>query len=173
MEFLGTLPGANSHFSIANAITSDAKVIAGTADSGIGQQAFRWTASTGMIGLGHLPNAIETALGVSDNGNVIVGYAQVGGAQDYRAFLWDPANGIRYLSQQLQIEGADLAGINLTAANGVSGDGRTIIGYGSTGGWIAHLSSVPEPATYSIIFGIAAVCAVLPFRGKSGKSLPA
>ena len=38
-------------------------------------------------------------------------------------------------------------------------------------GWIAHLSSVPEPATYSIIFGIAAVCAVFTiFEGNPVKS---
>ncbi|MCX6592650.1 MAG: PEP-CTERM sorting domain-containing protein [Acidobacteria bacterium] len=159
---LGTLPGAPGPFSIANGISADGKVIVGTTDSSIGQQGFRWTAKTGMQGLGQLPDSITTATAVSDNGKYIVGYAQVGGKQDYRAWIWDATNGMRYITNILSAEGVNLTGVSLVSAVGVSDDGLTIAGYGGRDGtgaaWLATLGSVPplpvatpEPASFQAL----------------------
>ena len=68
--------------------------------------------------------------------------------------LWDEANGIRNLRSVL-VEGysLDLAGWMLSEAQGISGDGRTIVGLGInpdgfTEAWIA---TVPEPSTASLL----------------------
>lgn len=160
MVSLGTIAGAGGPFSLATAVSADGAVIVGTSDSAIGQQAFRWTTSTGMQGLGLLSNAITTAIAVSSNGNVIVGYAQVGGQQDYRAFRWDATSGIQYIADILQGAGVDLTGISLTNAVGISSDGSTIVGQGSahgnSAGWLVHISPIPEPSTYAAILSAAA-----------------
>ena len=58
-------------------------------------QAFRWTASGGMVGLGFLPPSddMSTASGVSADGSTVVGYSRYDGSI-YQAFRWTPSGGM-------------------------------------------------------------------------------
>ena len=89
--------------------------------SGI-QQAFRWTAAEGMVGMGWLPGGIvnsSTALGVSADGSVVVGSSSAAnGAQPFR---WTAAAGMQGLGLP--------AGAAYGRATGISGDASTIIGH--------------------------------------------
>jgi uncharacterized membrane protein len=81
-----------------------------------------------------------TALGVSDDGRVAVGFALDDGA---KAMRW--ANGEEHsIAELLDRAGIDREGWELTQANAVSGDGRVVVGDGvapdgRTSGWIAIL----------------------------------
>jgi hypothetical protein len=69
----------------------------------------------------------------------------------FEAFVWDPTNGMREIDEVLEALGlaGDLTGWSLNRALAVSGDGLTIVGYGtnpsgSPEGWIAV---IPEPSS--------------------------
>jgi probable HAF family extracellular repeat protein len=106
----------------AFATTSDGAVIVGNTSSASGTQAFRWTSSTGMVGLGNLvqnKNSHDAAFGVSADGSVVVG--QSGDDLTQQAFRWTAATGMVGLG--------DLAGGDVTsAANAVSADGSVVVG---------------------------------------------
>jgi len=72
---LGDLPGGNFR-SNARGISSDGLVIVGTSISSLGNEAFRWTEATGMIGLSDLSGGIFQSLAraTSADGSIIVGY---------------------------------------------------------------------------------------------------
>lgn len=106
--------------SLANAVTPDGSVIVGSGFAALGQEAFRWTAATGMVPLGDLDGGKyeSSALAVSADGNVVVGYANiVGGSVPMR---WTAATGL----QPLGLDSTALGGL----AMGISGDGRFIVG---------------------------------------------
>lgn len=78
LQPLGLLDGASSSW--ANGANYDGSVIVGWSPNG-NSEAFRWTASTGMVELPLPPNStdldkndIGSAFGVSDNGRVVAGY---------------------------------------------------------------------------------------------------
>src|SRR4030042_5948226 len=74
-EGLGDLPGG-SFSSYAQGVSGDGSVVVGSSTAASGEQAFRWTPSTGIGSLGNLPdgNFIESSANeVSANGDVIVG----------------------------------------------------------------------------------------------------
>src|SRR5262245_31107084 len=50
---LGDLPGGD-FFNLAEAVSADGSTVVGFSSSNSGNQAFRWTASAGMVGLGGL-----------------------------------------------------------------------------------------------------------------------
>lgn len=90
-------------------------------------EAFRWTRETGVIPLGMLSdNPDSHAFAVSADGSVVVGFSGHAFVQSPRqAFRWTEAAGMVGLDQ--------LPGGNSVAvANGVSGDGTTIVGYSSS-----------------------------------------
>jgi len=105
--------------------------IVGYGNSASGNEAFRWTAEGGMVGLGSLPGGsfLSIAQGVSADGMIIVGKS--GSGANRRAFVWDRAHGMRDLRSLLVNDfRADLTGWQLREATGVSADGRTIVGIG-------------------------------------------
>ncbi len=75
------------------------------------------------------------------------------------------------LNAYLSSAGYDMTGIFLTQANGISADGKTIVGYGgyigpSPGqGWIATVS-VPEPGSV-VLFVIGSIGLGLAARGRN------
>lgn len=143
---LGWLFGGGQS-SMGNAISASGSVIVGDSDSAQGRQAFRWNADEGMVSLEGAAAgfSISRALGVSADGSVIVGAGTFNGAPE--AFIWTAESGMRPLRSTLITEqGAPLGGWKLTAARGISADGRTIVGDGTnscgqTEGWILHLGS--------------------------------
>ena len=84
-------------------------------------EAFRWTASTGAVGLGLLPGALGSyATAVSSNGSTAVGYVQRYGDIGDEAFRWTAATGMRGLGW--------LPGDNESEALAVNANGRVIVG---------------------------------------------
>src|SRR5262249_57537353 len=85
-----------------------------------GAQVFRWTAASGMVGLGFLPGGQNASIanGVNANGRVVVGQALDRGA--FQAFRWTAASGMVGLGF--------LPGGNQSAAFGVNADGTVVVG---------------------------------------------
>jgi uncharacterized membrane protein len=117
------------------------------------RRGFRWTKDAGAVELGRLPDGRwMTATGVSADGSIVVGNSQGVSQADRRPAIWDSVHGPRYLDDLLMNElalGTDLAGWTLFRAEGVSGDGRTVIGEGmspdgNSEAWIAYLGPAPR-----------------------------
>ena len=108
--------------SIALGVSGDGSVIVGESNSASGNEAFRWTAASGMVGLGELPggNFASTAFGVSGDGAVVVGQDSTATAF-LEAFRWTQSGGMVGLGQLPDI------GFWSTAL-AVSADGSTIVG---------------------------------------------
>jgi probable HAF family extracellular repeat protein len=163
MVGLGDLTGG-SFSSYANAVCADGSVVVGYGNSSSGQEAFRWTSQGGMVGLGDLAGGAfgSNALAVSADGSIVVGSGSTtSNANSYarygEAFYWTESGGMQNLKDMLINSGADLTAWDgttwtLTAATGISADGKTIVGYGFNGGspeaWIA---TIPEPATLFLL----------------------
>jgi hypothetical protein len=110
-------------------------------------------------------NARPTA--VSADGNVVVGTYDdpVGGRTP---FVWDPILGFRSL-ETVMAAATGLGNVSLLTAEGVSSDGRTVVGLRDSGnGFVARLpASVPEPSTS---LGVAAALLVLAGWGRAQRS---
>ena len=115
-------------------ISGDGTVIVGWSCTLTACRSARWD-SAGAVAtpLGSLPGLpISFAFATSRDGTVIVGYATDSLGND-TAFIWDAANGMRDLRAQLAAAGlaTELAGWKLRSANGISADGRVIVGIGT------------------------------------------
>ena len=152
-EFLGTLEGGL--LSSASAISRDGTTIVGDSGTSGGGAAFRWTEAEGMVALEDAFGAVVggAARDVSADGSVIVGTTGDGAAA--QAFVWTAATGARALSVLLQNAGLDLSGWQLRAANGLSADGRVIVGGGinPNGDYEGFVVVIPEPGT-SLLLGL-------------------
>jgi probable HAF family extracellular repeat protein len=158
MEALGDLPGG-FYDSGAIGASADGGAIIGYSSSSSGYEAFRWTEAGGMVGLGDLAGGdfYSTANGIAADGNIVVGFGTTDDGCE--AFIWSPTLGMVSLEQRLRDQGADLAGwTELRSANGISADGRYVVGFGNFNGvprsFIADLSrvtftNVPEASTWA------------------------
>lgn len=93
---LGDLPGGNFQ-SVALAVSPDGSTVTGygTIEFSNNPEAFRWTAATGMTGLGFLPGgAVSYGTAASQFGTYIVGYGGQGGSLPDQAFRWSAPTGI-------------------------------------------------------------------------------
>jgi len=119
---VGDLPGGAID-SAALDVSADGSVVVGESESTSGTQAFRWTASGGISGLGFLStaNPYSSARGVSANGGVVAGTSTGSDGVD-RACRWS---------------GGTLTALNrfgcpdcdpITQAWGISNDGLVVIG---------------------------------------------
>jgi len=99
----------------------------------------------GTLGSGTLESR---GFGVSSDGNIVVGSSD--SSLGDQAFIWDSLVGMQSVQELLTNDfGLDLTGWVLQSATGISGDGRTVVGFGTnpfghTEGWIAV---IPEPAS--------------------------
>ena len=103
-------------------------VVGGTNDGAAANapRAFRWTEATGMVNLGVLNEGRSSkAHGVSDDGNVVVGYSEISTNFSIRAFRWTQATGMVSL-------GAINNG-NSSEAMEASADGGVVVGYAADG----------------------------------------
>ncbi len=119
---LGFLPGGG--MSRANDVSADGSTVVGVAGNLQGNQAFRWTASGGMQGLGDLPGGLfySTANAVSRDGSVVVGTGYTGSLpSSRRAFRWTASGGMQELSG---FSGTSYSGDTGVA---VSGDGQAVV----------------------------------------------
>jgi probable HAF family extracellular repeat protein len=150
MVGLGDLPGG-FFSSDATAASADGSVVVGFSRSAEGFEAFRWTEAEGMVGLGDLPGGSfsSKAHGVSADGSVIVGEGSQGpgggATPGTTAVVWTAADGPRSLKEILEVDfGLDLGDWHLVQALDVSGDGRSIVGWGTNPdgldeAWLARL----------------------------------
>jgi probable HAF family extracellular repeat protein len=125
---LGAL-NQQSFWSMAHGVSADGRVVVGVSDiNALGQsEAFRWTASTGMVGLGHFPGFIgSSAAAVSADGSVIVGGATQTSSGGDKPFRWTQATGLAGLGDLHP--GGDEWG----RAVGVSADGATVVGFSTS-----------------------------------------
>jgi uncharacterized membrane protein len=124
-------------------ISGDGTTVVGIGSyGGLDREAFRWTEETGITGLGRG----MLALGVSEDGSVIVGLDGLGANQE--AAIWDSVHGVRSLKQVLAYD-LDMTGWHLNVASAVSADGLSIVGTGFNprGDTEAWLATLPEPDT--------------------------
>jgi probable HAF family extracellular repeat protein len=113
---LGDLSGGIFQ-SRANAVSADGSVVVGEGNSASGNEAFRWTQATGIVGLGFLTGETTSrALAVSDDGSVVAG------ASGSTAARWVDGSGWQDLS-------GGLPPADISIANGVSPDGATVVGH--------------------------------------------
>ncbi|MEK6703510.1 MAG: hypothetical protein AABZ53_14715 [Planctomycetota bacterium] len=116
---LGTIEGYA--FSEASGISGDGTVVVGDARDAnfFGSEAFRWTDSGGMQGLGFTrpSHFYSTSMGISRDGRSIVGYSYDGTTTD--AFVWTQDHGMQGL------RGID--GLN-AHAYGVNATGTVVVG---------------------------------------------
>jgi probable HAF family extracellular repeat protein len=121
-------------FGHARATSSDGTVVVGWSYLDNRHEAFRWTESDGMIGLGDLPGGRfeSQAFDVSGDGSVIVGIGSTDSTDlGWEAFIWKSEFGMKSLQGYLSIDlGLDLNGWHLVNALGISRDGKTIVGCG-------------------------------------------
>lgn len=115
--------------SIAAAASADGQVIVGVSrTTSNSSEAFRWTKSGGMVGLGDLPGGIfsSSASGVSPAGDLVVGTSI--SSSSWEAFRWSKSGGMVGLGD---LPGADSGGVqqSTSGANGVSADGKVIVGW--------------------------------------------
>jgi uncharacterized membrane protein len=166
LQRLGWLPMPSGivKSSAANAANFDGSVIVGSSrsmDSPNGGEACVWMNGQPPIGLGDLPGGgfQSAALGVSGDGKVVVGRGYIdGGCGPFgcvskpRAFIWTAQAGMRDLQELLtNTYGVPLAGWELREANGISKDGRVIVGTGlNPGGAVeAWMVTLPSVACYA------------------------
>lgn len=138
---------------VARKVTPDGNVIIGDANrANAAPEAFRWTAATGMVGLGAL-NAEgyrnSQAFDVTADGKTVVGESTSLTSLSLReAFIWDEAGGMRSLKEELEnVYGLDLEGWQLDVATGISDDGSVIVGRGLSPtfipeAWVARITPV-------------------------------
>jgi probable HAF family extracellular repeat protein len=163
---LGYLPGDDA--SSAAAVSPDGSVVVGwtvnRSDPSTPSQAFRWTASGGMVGLGDLPGGEfeSLATGVSAQGEVVVGRARpepAPGPVD-EAFYWTGGSGMVGIGD---LPGGETG----SEAHAISADGSTIVGQGSSAaadheafvwtssGGMLGLGGLPGVPVGSIAYGVS------------------
>ncbi len=130
-DTLGIPTGTYLTYSVSKASGDGAVIVGFIAYANDSLQAYRWTETTGFVGLGDLPGGkfISNALAVSGDGNIIVGEATNSYSNGYTTepFRWTQGGGMQGLGY--------LSDTTEAGARDISTDGSAIVGYDSTG-WI-------------------------------------
>jgi uncharacterized membrane protein len=123
----------------AYAVSGNGLVVVGWLGTNSTLTPFRWTSGTSVqtisgSAVGSSGQASDTSL----DGSVVVGTSVVG------PWIWDATNGARPVTTVLNAAGIIYTGWSLTTVDGVSRDGKVLIGAGvppsgPTRGWIARL----------------------------------
>jgi probable HAF family extracellular repeat protein len=119
------VPGGSAlTYGSATAISADGSTVAGYnatfVNSSYVYEAFRWTAATGVVGLGFATGFADNnfATAVNSNGTAVVGYGNSNTA--LQGFEWTAAGGMAGLGYA--------PGDNNNAAGGVNSDGSVVVG---------------------------------------------
>lgn len=131
------------------ATSADGSVVVG--------RSLRWTSNEGLVGYEEGPGGLRVheARDVSADGSTIVGIGYRDATREHEAFIWNPSSGTQSLKQLLVNSGASVHRWKLIGAQGISGDGTTIVGYGTNPdgyqeAWIARLDPPPSPPNLSV-----------------------
>ncbi len=177
MVGMGYLPGGVSS-SAASRVSDDGSVVTGASTSHLSPsfgEAFRWTESSGLVGLGVLvANGGSVPWGISGDGTAIVGWAFSENGRE--AFRWTESDGVVGMGD-LPEGGFD------SWATSVSVDGRVIAGMALNPGqtsfrWTAETGMVdlsrPAGGNYSQAWGMSADGSVVVGEaGVAGERVPA
>ncbi len=137
--------------SIGEAVSSDGTVVAGYSNSPEGFQAFRWTAATGLVGLGTFsnPGGFPSSQGYCISGDGAV----VGGASVRPNSLNENGSPFRWTSGGGMVFPGSLGGTEGGSVNGLSPDGSIMVGTASSQDfsyrafmWTAATGNVALPA---------------------------
>jgi len=172
MTGLGLLEGAV--FGTAEDASYDGSVIVGLNHFGPTREAYRWTAETGVVGLGDLYGQViySDAYGVSADGSVAVGRG-TNSSFDHEAFRWTEETGMVGLG--------DLPGGSFdSGAFAVSGDGGVVVGWSQSeqgreafrwaDGVMTGLGFFPGGSYWSMATDVSANGLVVVGNGKSAAS---
>lgn len=131
---LEVVPGSWDH-TAAYAVSADGSTIAGNGrmevplgDPAYYGQAFRWTQTSGVVGLGELPGGAtqSQARDISWNGEKIVGWSNsTASGQGSEAFIWTAEKGMVGIGGLGDAPGAPLVNSD---AQGISADGSVVVG---------------------------------------------
>ncbi len=114
----------------AHGVSADGTIVVGSTSVEGQPHAFIWTAAAGLVPLAGFPGGLNVhAYDVSDAGELVVGIAGATGAPQLAA-VWTPDGRAHLVKDVLEDQGLDLTGWTLVNANGVSADGRVIVGSG-------------------------------------------
>jgi probable HAF family extracellular repeat protein len=163
-SFTDLIPGLNP--SLATAVSADGTVVVGQTGTTSASSAFRWTAPPPpaqpvMQPIGPLSgHTTATAIGVSDNGKIVVGISNpaflqyqgpVLGWNQGTAFRWaetGPNAGTKDLKDLLVSSGINMSGISLVSVTGISPDGQ----------WIQGRATTPQTGPNETVAFIAQFC---------------
>ena len=176
MVTLGDLPGGTVE-SRANFLSADGAVIVGQSQSANGLEAFRWTETSGMVGLGKLPGGtffFSRALSVSADGTVVVGESQ--STNGFEAFRWQDGT----MTGLGDLPG----GFFFSQAYTVSADGSVIAGQSQSDagaeafrwtadGGMVGLGDLPGGTFFSVVYSTSADGNVLAGWGQSVNGIEA
>lgn len=134
----------------------------GTSQSGA-QSLFVWSEANGRQ---ELPGSIYGGgtiwdLSASDDFSLVAMAWSVNYPEPQDALLWRDGYYFEYMGNVLTGEfGLNLDGWDLRSANGVSGDGRTITGWGlnPSGNYEAWVAVIPEPGTLTLVLFSVLTC---------------
>ena len=139
--------------SSASAVSEDGLVVIGSSwGTSYRVQAFRWSLSEGMRGLGFLDGGFNSEeVGMSSDGSVIIGNADSARVREgtYEAFRWTEKDGMETVVAWLQKQGVAMEeSLLLLDASYISEDGNVIVGdrsyssaEGQSGLWLARGTS--------------------------------
>ena len=156
---LGDLAGG-SFYSAAYGVNADGSVVVGVSTSSNGDEAFRWTEGSGMVGLGDLAGGsfYSKAYGVNADGSVVVGISNILNGNE--AFRWTEGSGMVGLG--------DLAGGSFYSyATAVNADGSVVVGVSTSsngdeafrwteGTGMVALGDLAGGSFYSVAYGVNA-----------------
>jgi uncharacterized membrane protein len=110
-------------------ISPDGRIIVGSAGSGPGIEAYRWSLETGMVGLGDLAGGVfqSSAQGVTADGRTVVGYS--GSDIGEQAFRWTAEDGMVGLGDSP--DRPNLSQVQ-SQARDITPDGLIIVGAGTS-----------------------------------------
>lgn len=114
--------------------SADGKVLVGWADTEFGPQAIRWRQSDGVQIISADWSVTSQAIGVSNDGNVIVGqqhYLRAFGLSESSGFIWTPSTGVRGLDSYLKPGITNTNNWHFDSLVAVSSDATKIAGYGT------------------------------------------
>lgn len=153
---------------VASGVSRDGQWVFGRgADSAAGTSGvFRWSEDTGEQMLGFIPGLGQHdayAMGISDDGSVIVGEARTEGFSGipWEAYIWTEGSGMQNLRHVLEhAHGLDLTGWQLIEASAVSADGTTITGRAidPEGTRRAFVAVVPTPGVPLLLAPLTIAC---------------
>src|SRR5207237_10190591 len=128
---------APKYTSAPTPISADGSTIAGYSQQTLGNEAFRWTQGTGMVGLGDLPGGAfnSQAYHVSSDGKVIVGYSSDALNRE-QAFRWTQAGGL------VPLGFASANPDEWSQAHAVSGNGDLVVGNNNTGASVTDIKAL-------------------------------